>query len=458
MAHVVFAAPSIERFHLHDQLARQLTHRGHEITVLADNPISACFYAAQGLPTRELRPGRHDDYPRVPLEEFAIQDCRLRGMDRPNLGLLRRLRSTLDRRVSPLLRFLEHSMPEMLFFHQGRSGLHRMLHFLATELGCETLHSGRGLLPFTLQWDEQGIDGEASACRRVAGDYRNQPRDDLLIAAALAAVLGRATPPALPRRDTLPPSWPRRLASLARTLGSDQRDSAWAWLRHCGRFPNRATATVPALPKLPETPFVTVLLQSVGSPRLLLDAHAPPSPGHLLLATQRAVEHCGLAMPLVAVLPAEGLSRGDQQLLSRQADKVRYLPAHAAPMAAALAAAVVTVNHPLAFAGVLARTPLLHLGRTPYAVAGVTRRTMLDTLPEDLGAALTAPSNDLLRDRLLTRSLLLDHVWCDALQPDPNGIRGLVQGIEQRVGHRGSRTPIYRAGPVWPLAVSSDKS
>ena len=46
MGHVLFAAPSIESFHLHERLARSLQRRGHRVTILAgesgeDLPLEA---------------------------------------------------------------------------------------------------------------------------------------------------------------------------------------------------------------------------------------------------------------------------------------------------------------------------------------------------------------------------------------------------------------------------------
>ena len=59
------------------------------------------------------------------------------------------------------------------------------------------------------------------------------------------------------------------------------------------------------------------------------------------------------------------------------------VPPSAAPLAVSTAAAVVTVNHPLGLAAVLAGTPVLHMGRTPYGVRGVSQRTSIDLLGDE---------------------------------------------------------------------------
>ena len=49
MSHVVFAAPSIRRYHLLERFARELTARGHRVTVLCADPVD---------PTRTVRSWR----------------------------------------------------------------------------------------------------------------------------------------------------------------------------------------------------------------------------------------------------------------------------------------------------------------------------------------------------------------------------------------------------------------
>src|SRR5690606_14125385 len=122
----------------------------------------------------------------------------------------------------------------------------------------------------------------------------------------------------------------------------------------------------------------------------------------------------------------------------------------------ATAAAVITVNHPLAGAALLLGRPVVHLGRAVWGVSGVATPSTLGALPEALARALRdeRPS---LRDRCLTRLLRQDHVWCDRDAPDRNGLLGLLQRIERACGHhagRGDRV-VYRPGPAWPLGAPS---
>ena len=41
-----------------------------------------------------------------------------------------------------------------------------VIQFGAREVGCRVLHTGEGLLPHTMQWNGEGMDGDASTCRR----------------------------------------------------------------------------------------------------------------------------------------------------------------------------------------------------------------------------------------------------------------------------------------------------
>ena len=78
MSHVVFAAPSIRRYHLLERFARELTARGHRVTVLCVDPVDFTFWSTQGLATTRVRaeaPGTT----RAPLTELAENDCQLAG-------------------------------------------------------------------------------------------------------------------------------------------------------------------------------------------------------------------------------------------------------------------------------------------------------------------------------------------------------------------------------------------
>jgi hypothetical protein len=128
--------------------------------------------------------------------------------------------------------------------------------------------------------------------------------------------------------------------------------------------------------------------------------------------------------------------------------------ATAAPDAAAAAAAVVTVNHPLGIAAALTGTPLVHLGRALYGLPGVAVRGSTDNLVEDLRFAFVDDQPEL-RERFLTWLLAHGHIWCSPDFPDHNGITGMVMEIETRMQERnpaGLRLR-YRTGPAWPLAA-----
>jgi hypothetical protein len=204
MGYILFGAPAIARFHLHQQLARMLTSRGHRIAVLALDRASFDFYGEHPLPILSLRPGR----PRpthVPIDVFAEVDCARRGghyralrlsetdeprdaapgaprprrrqslaaemrgragrarraiRARPARWMLRRAERALARLVDPLVRLFEVDPPDLVLLHQGRTGAHHLLHYVAREFGCHVLHTGDGMLPGTMQWDGEGIDGD----------------------------------------------------------------------------------------------------------------------------------------------------------------------------------------------------------------------------------------------------------------------------------------------------------
>ena len=122
------------------------------------------------------------------------------------------------------------------------------------------------------------------------------------------------------------------------------------------------------------------------------------------------------------------------------------------------AAAVVTINAPTAAVALLANTPVLHLGTTPYGLPGIALRTQLDSLSQSLAAALNADARSQqqqLQRRFLTWMLSHGHVWCSPGQPDHNGLNGLILETERRLAERGpfATSLQYRTGPAWPLTV-----
>jgi hypothetical protein len=457
MGHVVFAAPTIESIHLHEQLARKLLRREHRLTLLTTDPAEQRCFTLHGLPGRELRRSRGGEHPRIPIEEFAQRDCRLAGLARPGLAQLRRQVRRLQQHVGGLLRFFETESPDLIVLHRARSGLHRLIHFVAREFGCQILHLGEGFLPGTMQWDDEGVDGDSSTCRRDASFYRHEDRDEGFLASALAAVVGDATPPALPQRTVYAPDLLDRLLCLCESIGRARLVGAVSNLRSWQRMsrPWRTPATAPA--RLPDEPFVAVLLQPPGCPRILLDCVDAPGQARLVCATQAAVWALNSTMPVVVVPPAAGMGRDQLAHLRQRPPGIFLAEPDAAAAAACTAAALVTINHPRAFTGILAGTPVVHLGRSPYAIAGIATSTCLDHLPRDLAAAMRRDHRTL-RERFATRMLVHDHVWCNADAPDPNGVRGLVVEIERRLARASRPTDAlrYRPGPIWPLASSSE--
>lgn len=453
MAHVMFAAPGIRRFHLHERVARELTAHGHRVTVLTVDPVAATFWSAQGLPTLRIAPATPTDH-RCPTRELAADDCRLQGV--PAEGRpLERATERLDRLLPGMLRWFDTDPPDLLFGHAQRTGSHRLLHYLARECGCRTLWTGDGLLPHTLQTDAEGLDGDAALVRRAAIDYRDARADERFLAAVLAANLGRTAPAPLTRRPVVAPRWQSRLRDALRLLAAGRTGRAarswFAWRLALPEAAPRARAF-----DLPPGPFVAVLLQREDEPAVRLDCGAPPTASALVAAVRDAAQRLDRALRVVAVLPSDGLLADDLRRL-RQLPNVQIEVATAAPDAAAAATAVVTINHPAATTALLAGTPVLHLGRALYALPGVAHKTMLDELTTALPAALNGEGQPELTARFLTGLLGHDHLWCSADQPDHNGLSGLVLAIETALQQRrpnGTQLR-YRVGPTWPLAIEN---
>ncbi len=455
MGSIAFAAPGIDRYHLHERLARELQAHGHVVTALCVDPVAHTFWRHQPMDCAFVAEGR-DDAMQAPLDEFAQRECQRLGpppSPRAARRRHRRCRQRLARLLPNLLRWFEAERPGLLLLHQQRTAAHALLQFVARETGTRVLWTGVGLLPHTLQVDETGLDGDAAAIRRHAGDYRVVRNEPALLAACLAHALARATPSALTRREVQRPPLHARFADLVpafRRHGA--RGAAWALRGWRQALPDGPDPLEPAF-TLPAQPFTTVLLQDPDDDRVRLDAHAPPSQRELILAAATATAGLDRRLALVVVLPPRGLDHCARRDLTTPV-ALHFAPAHAAAAAAAAGVAVCTINHPLASVALLAGTPVVHTGRALYGLPGAATPTTTADLAAALARAL-ARDHATLRQRFLSWLFGHGHVWCSATSPDHNGLAGLVQTIAARLDSRravGLRLR-YRPGPAWPLAL-----
>jgi len=453
MGHVVFALPGIDRFHLHERLRRELLQRGHTVTVLCLDPVSHAFWRLQGGDTAFIRPQRPAG--EAPLEELAARECRRRGLvpqSRVEQRRRGRVRDRLARLETGIARWFEDHACDLVLFHQGRSAEHHLVQFKAQQAGSRVLWTGEGLLPHTLQVDERGIDGDAKALLRSAGDYRVVRGEPALLEACLTNLLARTAPSALSGREPVVPSLWDRLACVAAAWSLRGLEGARAavcdWRRAMPLPPSEAQPRF----ELPGRAFVTVLLQDAEDDRVRLDATSPPTAEELVSAAILATASLDPRLCVLVVEPPRGLSGRVFRRL--QMPGVHFLPPHAAPEATATAVATITINHPLASAGLLAGTPVLHLGSALYGLHGVTTKVTLAELSDALRRAVER-DHPTLRQRFLSWLFGYGHVWCSPTQPDHNGLMGLVQAIEARLGkHSGDHADLpYRRGPSWPLAA-----
>ncbi len=455
MGHIVFAAPGIDRFHLHERLRRELQQRGHTVTVLCFDPVAHTFWRHQDGATAFLAAGTPDAM-QAPLGDLAARDCERMGIPRASPAARhwhRRVHEDLARWLPSLVRWFEGHRPDLVMLHQSRRAEHCLVQFVAREAGSRVLWIGDGLLPHTLQVDDRGIDGDASATLRRAGDYRVVRGEPSLLQACLTNLLARTTPWALSHRGLVVPTLRSRLADVWPALSRRGFGGALAALLDWQRaLPERPAAELPSF-ELPSDPFVAVLLQDRNDERMRLDAYSPPTPRELVTAAAIAAARLDQHLHLVVVLPSQGLRRRDFHGL-RTATRLHFVAAHAAPEAAATAVATITNNHPLASAALLAGTPVLHTGRALYGLHGVTTQVPTAGLPDALPLAI-ARDHPTLRQRFLSWLFGYGHVWCSAVQPDHNGLIGLVQAIESRLAERSpdSLQLRYRKGPAWPLAA-----
>lgn len=467
MGKIVFAAPPIARFHLHQALGRQLLQRGNDVIVLAADPVTHRFYRTQGMRSYLLPTQSAGHQLRgLPLGELARRDLALAGERMPQARALARRERLLGRTVPGLLRWFGVEMPDLVIFHEARSGTHRLVDYVAREFGCDVLHTGEGLLPGTMQWDQEGIDGDSSKMRATAQSYAKVRRDEPFLTTALAAVLGESNAEAIEREPVRAPGITSRLGSMFNALARGQlgpaRHGMGAW-RRARRDQGALRSSHPA-DSLPDGPFVAVLLQEPTDPRLRLDADHSTDPADLAVAAYAGTMALDGDVPIVLIAPdaAPDLAHEVASRLVKRPGRHLVCAQEDTRGALAAALAVVTVNHPHALVGVLADTPVLHTGRALYGAAGVTTPTTLDRLRLDLAPAVAATNSAALRESFLTRCLVYDHVWCDPAAPDRNGLGGLVQHVESRLanlsrGRSGTAEPLdYRAGPLWPTASLSE--
>lgn len=434
MSHVVFAAPGIDAFGLHDRLAEALRQRCHTTSTLCLDAGEHAFWRAQGTDAVLLREGAGATGDWLPLEEFLAD---------PTSGRSRTRRWLL--RCAPAVeRWLERTAPDLLWLHTRRDPAQRLLHFLARRHSVRVLWTGPGLLPHTLQRDERGLDGDAAASQRPALDYRVVTQEPALLQACLAHALAGAEPFALPARPIVDLPWRERVTAASQVFVDRGPRAAWqslgAW-GHAAR-PQPTPAAPPPRFEPPRTPFVVVLLQADDAPQRRYDGDG--------IATAELVERTRQAAAAVDPQLAVVVVAAHGARVPRVRDLVVADERSTAELTS-VAAAIVTDNHPAAAIGLLAGTPVVHLGRALYGLPGVTWRCRPDELAPTLAKALRR-DHPTLRARFLTWLFGHGHVWCSPTRPDHNGVLGLVQTIEARLSVPADQAPLrYRRGPAWPL-------
>lgn len=432
MGHIVFGAPPVSAFVLHERLQRALLQRGHRTTTVCLDAADHAFFANNLTPSVLL----------AARQQRQVDAIAALGMpeDTPT-----RTRRWLASAFAAAERWFETVPADLLVLHARRGPMATLLQFVARRHGVRVLWTGPGLLPHTLQCDERGLDGDAAASQRSALDYRVVQAEPQLLAACLANALARTPPFALPVGQIAVPTRRVRLRAAVQVARDRGLLAAARSLREWREAtpPVLVTGAEPFVP--PPAPFVAVLLQPANDPRVVLDADQAPSPGRLLAATVAAANAIDPALRVVAV--------GDVAAATLAATGCLWAEAAAAIDVAATAAATITVNHPHAAVALLAGTPVVHFGRALYGLPGVTTKCRLDDLPRALQRAMHR-DHPTLRARFLTWLFGHGHLWCSPTHPDHNGVLGLLQAIEARLQRRADEAPLrYRAGPGWPLAA-----
>lgn len=438
MGHVVFADPGIDAFGLHDRLAEALRTRGHATTVLCLDAGEHAFWRSQGADAVLLREPAEacSTDAALPVEEFLGEEARGRN----------RTRRWLLRCALAVERWLERTAPDLLWLHARRGPSQRLLHFLARRHAVRVLWTGPGLLPHTLQRDERGLDGDAAASQRPALDYRVVQAEPELLQACLAHTLADVEPFSLPARPVASAPWRERLAAATQVLVDRGPSAAWQSLRPWGDAIRPEPTSVARTPRTepPRAPFVLVLLQARDAPQRRLDGDGI-APAELVERTRRAAASVDPRLAVVVVAAPGARVPPLAALVLADARTTAEL--------ASVAAAIVTDNHPAAAIGLLAGTPVVHLGRALYGLPGVTWRCRRDELAPTLAKALRR-DHPTLRQRFLTWLFGHGHVWCSPTRPDHNGVLGLVQSIEARLSMPADQAPLrYRSGPAWPLCA-----
>lgn len=445
MGHIVFAAPSIRRFHLHHRLRRDLLRRGHRVSILCTERTRFTFWREQVSDVDLIVPSPRDNHPdpRIATLVNAAQPDEQRD---------------LARLATPVLRWLEREQPDLVLFHEERSTTAACIQFAARTVGSRVLWTGPGLLPHTLQIDDRGLDADAKIRRWTAKDYRVVKPNQTLLQASLTHALSGSEPLALPRPGLRVPLLRRRIGD-ALSYALRGKFHAAMTAMHAWRTPFETDwAGSLRTPNLDlKAAFVCVLLQHEDDPRIVHDANAAPD-AHALIA--RAVAAANTIAPdceVVAVLPGRvtEAQMGVKQLAGRHAHRVRLAPPGCAAAIAATASVTITINHAMATVALLAGAPVVHLGRALYELPGVTTHTSLEDLPEAVRAAQTT-NRPALRQRFLTFLLQHGHVWCSQTAANHNGMLGLVQAVERCLlgdAECDTRPLPYRPGPTWPLAM-----
>lgn len=380
------------------------------------------------------------------------------------LGLIEQTQTPEERRralgLGPTIHdWLEREEPDLVIFHNQRSVEAACIQFAARVVGSKVMWIGDGLLPHTMQIDERGLDAEASCRRWRAKDFSVVAPDKALLEAALTHALAGGEPLALPYAPVQMPQLSRRVADTISHLMRGRFRAAAAAL-HGWRASlvtdKQEIASVPLEGLKP--PFIAVLLQHAEDPRVKLDASSPPDARTLIHHALLAADKIGTNTQVVAVLPSNAINRQlrTHVAVSKLSDRVRIAPQSNAAVLASTAAAVITINHPMATVAQLASTPVIHLGRALYELPGVTTTTTLEDLPAAIASA-QRPDRKALRQRFLTWILQHGHVWCSSTAPNHNGMIGLVQAVERRLqsdANPNTRPLVYRPGPTWPLAVT----
>lgn len=433
MGHIVFGAPPVDGFVLHERLQRELQSRRHTTTTLCLDAAEHAFCAANLTPAILL------------CADDGASDADVMALLGMPTDTPRAERRWLARAFAAAENWFARAGADLLLLHARRGPMATLLQFVARRHGVRVLWIGPGLLPHTLQCDERGVDGDAAASQRSALDYRVVQAEPQLLAACLANALARTPPFALPPAPIVTPSLGERLTAAWRVARDRGPTAAVRSLALAQRAIQPPLPDAPTRFAPPSTPFVAVLLQPAKDERLRLDADRPPGSSQLLGAVRTAAAAIDPALRVVAV--------GAATAATLAATGCLHAPATAAVDVVAAAAATITVNHPLAAVALLAGTPVVHFGRALYGLPGVTVRCRVEELPQALHRALHR-DHPTLRARFLTWLFGHGHLWCSPTHPDHNGVLGVVQAIEVRLRHRADEAPLrYRAGPGWPLAA-----